>query len=298
MKTKLFQVLSLLLLFAAGLVSACHKPETDNKPVEHDTTVYPIVISFTEYSLEGSTCQWQSLPYDEKVILINNSEDLEKYISCIGKNYPAIDFSKHSLLLVSGSVNNRVAEIAVNNLKQTSSHEYTLSIEIDLKYKDTTDTWNIALQIEKISDVSNIELNLTLKSPKTILPITIIDESMIAFFVNAVPTCFFTNLGTYEDTCIVINNAYEFQQSYTCTHNLPEIDFDKFTLIIGKKWIPSTNITIIHKIIEDTTLTFVLTMIRTGFGSFPTISVRYYWGLYPKLPNKSFHVEYKFYESK
>jgi len=94
MKHQLLKLAALLLIIAE-LASSCNPP-----PPEPDS--YPIDISFTEYSLLDTHCQWQNLPYDEKVIIINSNEELEKYISCTEDSYPAIDFSKHTLLLISG----------------------------------------------------------------------------------------------------------------------------------------------------------------------------------------------------
>jgi len=83
-----------LLLIIAGIAASC-KPEIPEM-------VYPIDISYTEYSLLDTDCQWINLPYDEKVIVINSSEELEQYISCTGGSYLPVNFSKHSLFLASG----------------------------------------------------------------------------------------------------------------------------------------------------------------------------------------------------
>jgi hypothetical protein len=152
-----------MVLTSLFLVVRCKKDDKE-KPVE-----YPIDISFTEYSLK-ETCHWKNLAYDDKVILINSDEELEKYIACTGSGYPTIDFSKHTLLLANGKVEGYVAEIIIKKLQQLSSNEYKLDMEI---FNDATivEEWTIALIVEKISEESRIELNATYE--KTDYPLTI-----------------------------------------------------------------------------------------------------------------------------
>jgi hypothetical protein len=38
---------------------------------------YPINVPFTIYSLEGTSCKWINLNYDETVIVINSNEKLK-----------------------------------------------------------------------------------------------------------------------------------------------------------------------------------------------------------------------------
>ena len=280
------------LLLLTGIASSCNPECPPDCPDE-----YPQNISFTEYSLNETTCQWQNLPYDEKVIIINSSEELEKYITCTEGDYPVIDFSKHSLLLASGYVNNSISEIIVKSLKQVSSHKFILNIELDLKYKDHTEPWCIALMVENLNDESSIKLNVVFKTPKIIQPVTIIDRDIIVFFNMALygyspSQCFFTDIEKYKDTCIIINNVSEFQQSYMCDESLPEIDFEKITLVIGKNRVFYSCVDFVEqKIIEDSTLTLLVYKYDFGSGA-AVIQDKYHWGIYPKLPNKPFSVKY------
>ena len=292
---KNFIKLAAFLLVVAGIVASCNPPEPDTEP-----NAYPKVISFTEYSLQETSCQWTNLPYNEKVIVINSSEALEKYLSCTEKTYPAVDFSKYSLLLTSGYVTNTVSEIIVKDLKQVSSHKYILNLDFDLKYKDDTEPWNTALMIEKLSDNCDVVLNLTLTVSNVILPIEVADENILDFFKTELPPfkfvnplCFFTDIYDWRDTCILINNIYEFQQSYECEKKLPYIDFDKFTLIIGKKHLQSRPSYCFceQKIVEDSVLTQIIKFYYGGGGS-DMRDTWYHWGIYPKLPDKPFYVEF------
>jgi hypothetical protein len=277
------------LLILSGIAASCNTDE------------YPQKISFTEFSLKES-CQWKNLPYDEKVIIINSSKELEKYFSCTEGDYPAVDFAKHSLLIVSGYVNGSVAKKTVKDFKQVSSIKYILNMELDLKYKDNTEPWNMALIVEKINDDGSIKLNLMLNAPKIIRPVTITDYNIIRFFdmtltvgYPTTSTCFFTDIPKEKDTCFIINSISELQQIYICTNDLPDIDFDRFTLIIGQHWVYFTGVCLIdQKIIEDDILTILIMKERVYDSGYDSAINRYHWGIYPKLPNKPLIVEYKY----
>jgi len=152
-----FLKLTAFLLVFAGVASSCNPECPPDCPDE-----YPQNISFTEYSLQGTSCQWQNLPYDEKVIIINSNEELEKYISCTEGGYSIIDFSKHSLLLVSGKTNKEIIKMLATDLRQLSSNKYELRIEITIKNVSVIEPWNMALVIEKVSEDKYIRLNTNL----------------------------------------------------------------------------------------------------------------------------------------
>jgi len=159
MKATLLKLTTLLLILA-GIAASC-KPE-----VEPDVNVvelrqhYPINIPFEEYSLEGTSCQWTNLPYDEKVIIINSNEELEKYITCTGKNYPEIDFTKNTLLLVSGKANNSIAKNITGNLIYFSADTCILYIEIDTFDFTGIEPWRIAYIVKKLNKESYVELQI------------------------------------------------------------------------------------------------------------------------------------------
>jgi hypothetical protein len=141
------------LLILAGVLSACKKPD--------DTIVdYPINIPFTEYALDETSCQWKNLPYDEKVILINSNEALENYISCTEGSYPVIDFSKNSLLLVSGKTGQKITDIFAKDLKQLALYEYELGIKITMTEFLGIEPWCLAFLVEKMSKENDVKLNI------------------------------------------------------------------------------------------------------------------------------------------
>jgi hypothetical protein len=145
------------MLFAAGNF-ACEKTEIKNIPVE-----------FTEYSLEGTECQWKNLGYDGKVIIINNSDELEKYITSKDGNIPYVDFSKQTLLLASDS-DKDVKNIDAAFFK-SAANQYT--VKVSIRYGDAAvmTNWTLAILTSKIPDASILALEkennkLSLKGTK------------------------------------------------------------------------------------------------------------------------------------
>jgi len=122
-------------------------------------------ISFTEFSLDGTSCQWNITSIitnnglKDGVIIINSMQELEKFIVCLDGNYPEINFSKHSLLLAFGVSWNVITEISKTFHQQSTN--YVLNVEMTvLKNANYRQKWSIALVTNKLSDESNVELNV------------------------------------------------------------------------------------------------------------------------------------------
>jgi len=213
------------LLLLTGIASSCNPECPPDCPDE-----YPQNISFTEYSLNETSCQWQNLPYDEKVVIINSNEELEKYISCTEGGYPVIDFSKHSLLLASGKTDYGICEITAKSLQQLSPDKYELHIEITLS--DTTDIkeWAMALIVKKLNKKDKVKLNITLNINYPIeVPFTELELET---------QCQWINLNypeyIYDAELIIVNNNEELKNYISCSdENYPEIDFSKHTLLLA-----------------------------------------------------------------
>jgi hypothetical protein len=146
MKRKILIITAILLILEGGFSSCKDK----NEPVE---------IPFTEYYLTGTQCQWTNIDYNSKVIIINSSADLEKYMSCTEGTYPEIDFSKQTLLLASGDAG-KVIHTITKKLQKLSKNKYKLYIEIipsDAPVALPT-KWEVGLIIDKLNKESNVEL--------------------------------------------------------------------------------------------------------------------------------------------
>ena len=124
-----------------------------------------------------------------------------------------------------------------------------------------------------------------------------VTEEIISFFNDALPqdessNCFFTTLDPLKDTCYVINSNKELSELYSGEKNLPIIDFDKYTLILGKT-MESAGYAIEGHNIEITDNLLIITLtIKQLEGSYTQQFVPcYYWGLYKKLPFKEYSVK-------
>ena len=136
-----------LLLILAGFFSSCAKEETG--------------IPFTEYSLPETGCWWVNFK-SGKVTIVNSNKELERYINCSNDGkYPAIDFSKHTLLLAKGVTPVGVGYCIAKSLQQLSAGKYVLNIEVKLGDSHAPDIWHIALITSKLHGTSNIKLNVT-----------------------------------------------------------------------------------------------------------------------------------------
>jgi hypothetical protein len=132
-------------------------------------SVKRIVIPFTEYSLDSVSCQWTNVASDT-VIIINNNQELENYITCTGSSYPAVDFNQYSLLLVHGSANYDISTIA-KSIKQDLLQEYELNIDIYLRdtvYTAIPQQWYVAIAVPKLAQ-NTVSLSMYYHEPKVLM---------------------------------------------------------------------------------------------------------------------------------
>jgi len=121
----------------------------------------PIEIPFTEYSLFNTGCWWTYVNNPNEIIIINNKEELEEYITCGDTNYPVVDFSKHTLLHACGGTSNGISNIS-KKLQRLSTNEYILNVEITLDAAMVAQGWGFVLITSKLSETSSIKLNTTI----------------------------------------------------------------------------------------------------------------------------------------
>ena len=145
-----------------NVVYATNTSQVDSITFHDGTLKYPKEIPFEDYSLADASCQWANLANDNTIVVINTNEELNQYITCIGSEYSAIDFSKHTLLLANGTTPNGIVEIS-NRLLQLSVNKYRLDIEILLNDADVMQPWTTALIVNKLSEESAIEIMTILK---------------------------------------------------------------------------------------------------------------------------------------
>lgn len=135
----------IFLLLLITISCSCNSSDKDETPIE---------IPITEYSLIGTSCQWANLKSNE-VIIVNSKSELEKYVNCNVEILPGIDFSKNTLLLVSGSTSSNIVEIQT---KLTKHNNYVLNVDVYVGILGVAPVWYVAiLSPQKIK--SNVKLN-------------------------------------------------------------------------------------------------------------------------------------------
>jgi len=149
MKTK---NIILIMLMSCFFSVGCEK-NNDNEPKDN----YPKEISFTEYSLVGTPCQWVNLNYDNSVIVISSNEELRNYIICTEGSYLEIDFSMWTLLVLNVVCCDAYSLIEKMLLQQLSDNKYLLSIDVRPSITVTDTSVIISILTPKINNDSQIE---------------------------------------------------------------------------------------------------------------------------------------------
>jgi hypothetical protein len=139
---KIILQITAILLILAGMVS-CGKEKEE-----------PIEIPFTEYSL-NENCSWCDFENDT-IAIINTENDLKRYINCY--DYPEIDFTKNSLLLI-GGISYHGGFYITNTICLTSNgYDITVLFHYDTNVPQVITYWHVALLIDKI--YLNTQVNL------------------------------------------------------------------------------------------------------------------------------------------
>jgi len=151
------------------LFSGCKKENEIVNNVYNPVTnsaEYPVEVLFKNFTLDNPYINWKNLPYDGKVIIINSMEELENYIDGTLPISNIVDFSNTSMLLVSGASEHRDAYIT-KKLQQTSSHRYTLNIEIFFNTVTEYKNWVFAIRVDKLSEESVVDVRKTTYDSET-----------------------------------------------------------------------------------------------------------------------------------
>lgn len=121
---------------------------------------YPVDVEVSDFSLTGTPCNWnwQTIKRDT-LYVINSVEDIRVHVSCQVDNLPSINFGEKSLLLIRGVTPNGVYTLS-RFLKQNSSKEYLLEINIKMNATTLPGHWLIAILTPKLSSSAIIELDI------------------------------------------------------------------------------------------------------------------------------------------
>ena len=158
MKTK--TIISTFLLAVLFFASGCEdKEKPEIPPIEEE--IFPKEISFTEYSLAGTSCKLK-LFQGFGLIIINSNEDLENYIDCIGESsYSEIDFSKYTLILAYGGETSSTLHSNCNNLQQISEQSYKMNVNVRIGVASVISYWQVPIIVNKMNDRCIVKLIVT-----------------------------------------------------------------------------------------------------------------------------------------
>ena len=116
-------------------------------------------IDFEENSFAESSCQWAIHDNDMngKVLIINSDEDLKNYITCGNSNYPAVDFSKYTILYAQDVTTSGVSNIS-KKFQQFTDNEYNLYIDVTLNMTAVAQGWSTSIRVKKLSQNAIVKL--------------------------------------------------------------------------------------------------------------------------------------------
>jgi hypothetical protein len=119
-----------------------------------------------------------------------------------------------------------------------------------------------------------------------------IADSVFPYPADADP--YETEMWYITDTCVMINSVEEFQaiDFRGKSFELPAIDFDAYTLVIGK-WMKGGGVATIlsqRLVVEPDQTTLNLLIGKKHNDSLGIIKVEAFWGLYPKITSESIQV--------
>ena len=158
MKTKTLS-LTAILLTTLFLTISC-----DNKEIPPEEK-FPRDTPFTEFSLEGTSCEWVRFQgswgtIPPEIIIINNSEELKTHILCTEEKHSEIDFSKHTLLLARG-VWPTLPIIYNTDLQQISAQNYVMTVGIYSSMLPAHGHWQVPIVVDKLDKEIAVELIIT-----------------------------------------------------------------------------------------------------------------------------------------
>lgn len=139
-----------------------------------------------------------------------------------------------------------------------------------------------------------MEISLVERIDEVYFPSSESMETLRNFFERTFPpnsNAFYDNWG--KDTCHVINNVDEFHSICKGVKELPSIDFNSNSLIVGVAWLKSGNSVQGHTIdLMDGELTLRLQVTDDGYDAHGcSIDDHVYWGVYPKLPSEHINIK-------
>ena len=123
--------------------------------------VVPTAISYMEYTLSGTQCEWQLPLLNNNVIIVDSDEDLTKYITSEnGDSYPHVDFTQYTMIIANGGTPQGISDVIIDSFQQITEAEYNLNIRVLMTMTDAPELWVKALLVDKWDRPSTVNLNV------------------------------------------------------------------------------------------------------------------------------------------
>ncbi|MEA5127569.1 MAG: hypothetical protein VB074_05250 [Proteiniphilum sp.] len=120
-------------------------------------------IPFTMYPSEEASFEWTNLgdvyTKEGKVLVINSDEELSNYVE---GDYPAIDFSKKTLVLAYGYWSGAPLTSDGYKFQQISDRNYVVSANFISTALAVMVDWQVAMVVDKLPSDSTIKFNVVI----------------------------------------------------------------------------------------------------------------------------------------
>jgi hypothetical protein len=141
--------LEVLLITVLVSLLAC-KSEKEN---------YPTEVEIVDFSLQGTSCNWQNERLKQDSVYVIKSEDiLSSYLTCQEENVPDIAFETYSLLVARGVSTSGIVRIT-EQLMQTAPKEYLLTVDVIQNAATVVQGWTIAVLAPQLPSDAIITLH-------------------------------------------------------------------------------------------------------------------------------------------
>lgn len=147
-------------LYTSDDVLACQTTIVVTQHAKDDSSEL-VDVPYLEYSLWGTQCEWQLPDYNNSIIVVDSDEELARYITSeSGGKYPAVDFTKYTMIIAGGGASRGIYDVIVDSLQQLSDTEYSLNISVVMSKTDAPELWTKALLVDKWDKLCKVNLEV------------------------------------------------------------------------------------------------------------------------------------------
>jgi len=121
------------------------------------------------------------------------------------------------------------------------------------------------------------------------VPAAELPEEVSAFFEKYLPAIsgirseiFFVDAD--KDECLLLNSSEDLKKLISSNVELPTIDFDSYTLVIGQQTMPTSSFSVSNQTVDVKSNRVILNLtVKIPEASSGASSCLYHWGLFPKF---------------